>query len=123
MASVFGGVLTYRTTGSKTVYKNNTTLPDAPGLQTEAKFRLRLTDDATLGMGDTQVRFGLSAPGLTVALAFVTTPLAERYVMVVDLNNGAYLGSVSFDFLDGNFHDYRIVRDPGAGVVRISIDS
>jgi len=122
-ASVSGGVLTYRTTGSKTVYKNNTTLPDAPGLQTEAKFRLRLVDDATLGIGDTQVRFGLSAPGLTVALAFVTSPIAERYVLVVDLNNGAYLGAVSFDFLDGNFHDYRITRDPGAGFVRVSIDS
>jgi hypothetical protein len=123
MAAVFGGVLTYRTVGSKTVYKNNTPLPDAPGLQTEAKFRLRVANDATLGTGDTQVRLGLSAPGLTVALAFVTTPLAERYVLVVDLNNGAYLGSVSFDFLDGSFHDYKIVRDPGAGVVRVSIDS
>lgn len=122
-ASVAAGTLTYRTTGSKTVYKNNTTLPDAPGLQTEAKFRLRLVDDATLGTGDTQVRFGLSAPGLTIALAFVTSPIAERYVLVVDLNNGAYLGAVSFDFLDGNFHDYRITRDPGAGLVRVSIDS
>jgi hypothetical protein len=122
-ASVSGGVLTYRTAGSATVYKNNTTLPDAPGLQTEAKFRLRLLDDATLGTGDTKVRFGLSAPGLTVALAFVTTPNAERYVLVVDLNSGNYMGSVSFDFLDGSFHDYRIVRDPGEGVVRVFIDS
>lgn len=121
-ASVAGGVLTYGTIGSKTVYRNNTTLPDAPGLQTEASFRLRLKDDATLGTGDTQVRFGLSAPGLTAALAFVTTPLAERYVIVFDLNNGSMLGSISFDFLDGLFHTYRIVRDPGAGVVRVSID-
>lgn len=121
--TVFGGVLTYGTSGSRTIYKNNTTLPDAPGLQTEARFRLRLTDDATLGTGDTKVRFGLSAPGLTCALAFVTTPLAERLVLVADLNNGNYLGSVNFDFLDGSFHNYRIVRDPGAGVVRIFIDS
>jgi len=122
-ASVAGGILTYGTFGSKTVYKNNTTLPDAPGLQTEASFRLRLRDDATLGTGDTQVRFGLSAPGLTAALAFVTTPLADRFVLVFDINNGNLLGSISFDFLDGLFHTYRIVRDPGAGVVRISIDS
>lgn len=122
-ASVAGGVLTYGTFGSKTVYKNNTTLPDAPGLQTEASFRLRIRDDATLGTGDTQVRFGLSAPGLTAALAFVTTPLAERYVFVFDLNNGAMLGAISHDFLDGEYHTYRLVRDPGAGVVRVSIDS
>jgi hypothetical protein len=122
-ASVAGGVLTFGTHGSKTVYKNNTTLPDAPGLQTEVSFRIRLRDDATLGTGDTQVRFGLSAPGLTAALAFVTTPLADRFVLVFDLNNGALLGAISFDFLDGLFHTYKIVRDPGAGVVRISIDS
>lgn len=123
MASVLGGVLTYQTIGSRTAYLNNTPLPDAPSMITEVRFRLRLTDDATLGTGDTKVRFGLSAPGLTVALAFVTTVLAERYVLVVDLNSGAYLGSVSFNFLDGSFHDYRIVRDPGAGVVRIFIDA
>ncbi len=122
-ASVAGGVLTYGTVGSKTVYKNNTTLIDAPGLQTEVSFRIRLRDDATLGTGDTQVRFGISAPGLTAALAFVTTPLADRFVLVFDLNNGALLGSISFDFLDGLYHTYQITRDPGAGVVRISIDS
>jgi hypothetical protein len=60
---------------------------------------------------------------LTAALAFVTTPLADRFVLVFDLNNGALLGAISFDFLDGLFHTYKIVRDPGAGVVRISIDS
>lgn len=121
--STSGGVLTYGTAGSKTVYKNNTTLVDAPGLQTEVSFRIRLRDDATLGTGDTQVRFGISAPGLTVALAFVTTAIADRFVLVFDLNNGALLGSISFDFLDGLFHTYRIVRDPVAGMVRISIDS
>lgn len=123
MAAVLGGILTYQTIGSRTAYLNNTPLPDAPSLTTEVRFRLRLTNDATLGTGDTKVRFGLSAPGLTVALAFITTVLAERYVLVVDLNSGQYLGSVSFDFLDGNFHNYRIVRDPGAGVVRIFIDA
>jgi hypothetical protein len=123
MASVLGGVLTYQTVGSRTAYLNNTPLPDAPSLVTEVRFRLRLIDDATLGTGDTKVRFGLSAPGLTIALAFVTTAIAERYVLVVDLNSGNYLGSVSFDFLDGIFHDYRIVRDPGAGVIRIFIDA
>jgi hypothetical protein len=123
MASVLGGILTYQTIGSRTAYLNNTPLPDAPSLVTEVRFRLRLIDDATLGTGDTKVRFGLSAPGLTVALAFVTTVMAERYVLVVDLNSGNYLGSVSFDFLDGAFHNYRIVRDPGAGVVQVFIDA
>ncbi len=124
-ASVFSGILTYGTSaiGTKTVYRNNTPLPDAPGLQTEVLFRLRLLNDTTAGTGDSQVRFGLSAPGLTVALAFVANPLAGRFVLVVDLNNGNVLGSTTFDYLDGLFHTYRIVRDPGAGNISVFIDS
>jgi len=121
--SAFSGVLTYSTAGSKTVYRNNSPLPDAPSLQTEARFRIRLLNDATAGTGDSQVRFGMSAPGMTIALAFLTTPLGERFVLILDLNNGNILGSSTFDFLDGAFHDYRIVRDPSAGTVQVFIDS
>lgn len=123
--SAFAGVLTYSTgvVGTRTVYRNNTPLPDAPGLQTEATFRIRLTNDSTAGTGDSQVRFGLSAPGMTVGLAFITTPTAERFVLAIDLNTSIALGSVAFDYLDGLFHTYRIVRDPSANLVQIFIDS
>lgn len=123
--SVFSSILTYGTgpLGTRTVYRNDTPLPDATGLQTEATFRLKLLNDSTGGTGDTQVRFGVSAPGFTIALAFVTTVLAERYVLAVDLNSGNVLGSSTFDFLDGNFHTYRIVRDPAANQIRIFIDA
>lgn len=121
--TVSSGVLTYSSVASRTVYKNNTTLPDAPGLKTSARFRVKVTEDQTFGTGDTKIRLGLSAPGLTVGLAFVTSPLSERYILVVDLNNGNTLGSISFDYLDGAFHNYSITRDPGAGLVRVSIDS
>jgi hypothetical protein len=122
--TVFGGILTFSTNsgGTKTTYRNDTPLPDAPSLRTEAQFRMRVLADGTLGTDDTQIRAGLSAPGLTVALAFVTTPLAERFILVTDLNNGNVLGSITFDFLDGAYHTYRIVRDPGAGVVQVAID-
>lgn len=122
-ASVLGGVLTYGTLGSKTVYRNNTPLPDHPSLVNEVRFRLRLTNDSTLGTGPTPVMFGLSAPGMTLALNFVTSPLGERFVLVIDVNNLRVLGSTSFDFDDGNFHTYRILRDPGHGVVQIFIDA
>jgi hypothetical protein len=124
-ASAFAGILTYGTGsgGTKTVYRNDTPLPDAPGLRTEARFRFKVLADSTLGTGDSQIRVGLSAPGLTVGLAFVTTAMAERIVYVVDVNNGQVLGSATFDFLDGLFHIYRIVRDPGRGVVSVFIDS
>lgn len=124
-ASAFAGVLTYGTgpAGTKTVYRNDNALPDHPSLQTEASFRLRVLSDTSGGGGDTQIKFGLSAPGMTIALTFVTTPGGERLVLVLDQNNGNVLGSVSFDFLDGAFHEYRIVRDPGHGVVQVFIDS
>jgi len=124
--SAFNGILTYGTGtgGTRTVYRNNSPLPDHPSLQSEATFRLRLANDGSLGTDDSQVRFGLSAPGMTAALAFVTNPsTAERFLLVLDLNNGAVLGSQSFDFLDGAYHTYRLVRDPAAGEFRVFIDS
>jgi hypothetical protein len=122
--TAFAGILTYSTgvLGTQTVYRNNTPLPDAPGLQTEAKFVLKLLNDSTGGTGDSQVRFGMSAPGMTLGLAFVTTPLAQRFVLALDLNSGSILGSAAFDYLDGAFHQYRIVRDPSFGTVQIFID-
>ena len=123
--SAFAGILTYSTTGStKTVYRNNTPLPDSPSFQTEARFRIKLLNDGSGGVSDSQVRFGLSAPGLTVSLAFVTVAATqERLVLVLDQNTQAILGSATFDFLDGAYHDYRIVRDPSAGEVRVFIDA
>lgn len=123
--SAFAGILTYSTgvLGTRTVYRNNTPLPDAPGLQTEVTFRIKLLNDSTGGTGDSQVRFGLSAPGMTLGLAFVTTPLAERYVLAIDLNTNAIVGALTFDYLDGLSHEYKIVRDPAMGTVRIFIDA
>jgi hypothetical protein len=121
---VSSGVLTYGTgdSGTKTAYLNNTPLPDAPSHVTTAAFRIRLAQDATLGIGDSQVRFGLSAPGMTLGIGFVTHPSGERFVEVFDLNNGAVMGRATVDYLDGDYHDYRIVRDPGGGVVEVYID-
>lgn len=123
-ASVFGGILTYGTdgVGTRTTYRNNTPLPDQIGLQTEVKFRLRVLQDASGGLGDSQVRVGFSSPGVTVGLAFITSPLGERYVMAVDLNNGLPVGGIPFDFYDNAFHDYRLVRDPGSASIQIFID-
>ncbi len=108
--------------GTKTVYRNATPLPDAPALQTEATFKLKLLNDSSGGAGDTQVRFGLSAPGMTLALLFKTTPLGERYVLVKDMNSGAIVGGVPFDFGDGNYHTYRIVRNIALASVQVFID-
>jgi hypothetical protein len=119
-ASVFGGILTYGTdsTGTRTAYRNNTPLPDAVSMSTQVKFRLKILSDSTGGTGDTQVRVGFSsAVGMTLSLGFVTAPTGERYVLVIDQNSNTVVGGQKFDFLDGGFHDYRIVKDTvGVGV-------
>ena len=60
---------------------------------------------------------------MTLALGFVTTPIGERYVLVFDQNSGIIVGGKRFDFLDDSYHTYRIVRDPGASMVSVFIDS
>lgn len=121
----FSGVLTYETTGpTRTVYRNPTSLPDSLSLATEVKIRMKVLQDTTLGLGDSQVRLGFSSTaGFTLSLAFVTTPLGERYVLLVDQNTLAVLGGIPFNWYDGNFHEYRMVRDPSTASVLVYVDS
>lgn len=116
--------LTYRTdaSGTRTICRNATPLLTTTSLRTEVKFRLRLVQDASEGLGDSQVRFGFSSPGVTVGLAFVTTPAGERYVMAVDLNDGQAVGGIPFDFYDGNYHTYVLSRDPASESIQIRVE-
>lgn len=123
--SSFSGVLTYGTTGpTRTVYRNFTPLPDAPSLSSQVSFRVRVLQDVSFGLGDTQVRLGFgSNPGITLSLAFLTQPSGERYVVVVDQNNLRVVGGIRFDWFDGAYHTYRLVKDPAQQKVFIYVDS
>jgi hypothetical protein len=122
-ASAVSGILTYGTgsIGTRTVYRNNTPLTDAPGLEVEASYRIKVAQDTTWGLGDTLMRVGLSGLGYTVGLAFLTSSLGERIVLAYDMNDGKVLGTVLFDYLDGLFHTYKIIRDIKHGSVRIEV--
>lgn len=119
------GILTYSTLaqGTRTVYRNDTPLTDPPGIINEFTFRVKVVTDASNGLGDSQVRVGFSAPGLTLALGFMTTPLGERRVVVYDVTSNQVVGGLPFDFFDGDFHTYRIVKDSSMGVLDLFIDS
>lgn len=121
----FAGVLTYSVgaIGDNTIYRNATLLPDSISLGTEVTFRLRVLNDASGGTGDTNIRFGFSALGLTLAVALRTSILGERTVDLLDFNSQELLGSVPFDFLDGNYHTYKFNKDPSFGLIHFSIDS
>lgn len=118
------GVLTMSTdaTGTRAIYRNNTPLLDEQSMQSEAKFRVRLLNDSSGGVGDSNARFGISAPGFTVGLGFVTSPLGERMVVAYDLNARKVVGALYFDFLDGEYHTYRIVKNVATQSVDIFVD-
>jgi hypothetical protein len=121
---VSGGVLTYSIgpVGTTSIYRNATPLPDALGLNTTASFKVKVLQDTSLGIGDTQIRMGISFPDVTVALAFVTSQIGERLVLVLDLKTGAVVGSIPFDYLDGASHTYRIEKDVVNASVQVHID-
>jgi len=121
--SIFNGVLTYSVSSGNTIYRNATPLTDPIGLNTEVSFTLRVNNDSTGGTGDTGVRFGFSAFGtITAALAFVSMPSGEREVRLLDLATEMVVGAVSFDFLDGLYHTYRLVKNIEDGTVDFLID-
>jgi hypothetical protein len=125
--TVAGGILTYSVgpgpDPNQTVYRNASPLPDSIGLTTTVDFRLRLLNDSTSGGGDTGVRFGFSALGLTAALAFVAAPITgEREVKLLDLSSNTILGSISLDYLDGLYHTYRLVKNAEEGTVDFLVD-
>lgn len=124
VANAFAGELTYGTLGAtKTIYRNVTPLPDSIGLVTAITFRVKIVQDTTLGLGDSQIRLGFSsAPNMTVAVAFVTTPPGDRYVYVKDLNNGAIIGGLLFDWYDGAYHTYRLTKDPAFNTLTLEVD-
>jgi hypothetical protein len=114
--------LSYSVHGGQTVYRNDTPLTDPVSLDTDVSFRLQIVTDATTGTGDSGVRVGFSAFGLTAALAFVTTPLGDREVRLLDLHANEVLGSIFFDYLDGQYHTYRLRKNVDEGSIEFSID-
>jgi hypothetical protein len=124
-STVFSGVLTYGSGASvgNTIYRNPTPLTDPIGLSTKVDFRLKVVNDTSSGTGDTGIRFGFSAFGtITAALAFVSTPSGAREVRLLDLATETTLASIEFDFLDGDFHVYRLEKNIADSTVDFLID-
>jgi hypothetical protein len=60
---------------------------------------------------------------MTASLALITTLKGQRYVLVIDQLTNRVLGGIPFDFYDGSFHNYRLVRNPSFGTVQVFVDS
>jgi hypothetical protein len=122
VSSSFASVLTYGTDaiGTRTVYRKDMPLLDLPSLTSEVSFRMRILNDSSSGLGDSQVRLGISAPGMTLLLALITSSNGFRYVLVKNPLNGEVLGGVQFNFLDNAYHTYRIKRVAESVVISVS---
>ena len=123
-ATVFGGALTYGVgvTPTNTLYRNATPLTDPVSLNSKVEFRLRVLEDTTLGTGDSGIRFGFSALGLTAALSFVAAPNGIREVQLLDLATNEVLTSTPFDYLDGEYHVYRLTKNAERGTLDFVLD-
>jgi hypothetical protein len=122
-ATIFGSVLTYGVgAATNTLYRNATPITDPVGLTTQVDFRLRLLQDATSGSGDTGVRFGFSALGLTAALAFEANQVGVREVHLIDLQSNETLATLPLDYLDGEYHVFRLVKNVEEGSLDLLLD-
>jgi len=117
--------LTYGTdsTGTQTAYTNRTSFVEAPTLKTEVTIRMKVVSDSSFGLGDSQIRVGATIAQASLALGFVTYPTGARYVVVIDLGANRIVGAIEFDYLDQQYHDYRITRIPHTGKIYVTVDS
>lgn len=98
--------------GTRTAYMANTGLTDAPSLDYEATFKVRINSATLDSNGDTGVYVGVggsSGPGYTAAIGFDYID-GVRYVKIQDLNAGVAVFRRAFDWNDGNFHTYKLVK-------------
>jgi hypothetical protein len=109
--------------GTRAAYVNPTPIPDVRSLRNETVFRIRVGADTSLGTGDTHMRFGVVSTDIAIGLGFLTSEDGRRYVLAYDLTNGNVVGGLAFDFMDGQTHTYRIVRDPNTRMVEVRADT
>lgn len=98
--------------GTAMAYVAKTGLTDQPSMGFRATFRVRITSWAYGPDGDTGIYVGVSGasgPGFTAAVGFVND-LGVKSVVLKDLNSGKRVASRAFDWGDGSFHQYVVVK-------------
>ena len=121
------GTLTYGTTVAPmtTAYRKETGLPDATSLRFEVSVRMRINTWSADPNVDTGVYAGfLSSMGPGVAAAVGFDAIDDiPYVKIQDVNSDVTLFRVPFDWSDGAFHSYTLVRNPITDSLSLVISS
>ena len=105
------------------VYRKDTGVPDAESLRFEFTVRMRVNSFTYSPDVDTSIYAGfLSSIGPGVAAGIGFEGLSNvPHVKIQDVNADVPVYRVPFNWADGAFHTYRIVRDPVAGTFSLVI--
>lgn len=109
--------------GTRTAYMAKTGLTDAPSLDYEAVFRIRMNTVVLGADGDSGVYVGVGGaggPGYTVGIGFDEIA-GVRYVKLRDMNSGTDVFRRAFDWNDGSFHTYSILKRTVSDSLALSV--
>lgn len=121
-------VLRYETVSTgpvETVYKKNTHLPDSPSIDGEMTVSMRINAFSYSTDVDTGIYAGIlsdSSPGVSVAIGFDAIANIP-YVKLQDVNTNKPVFRVPFNWADGAFHTYKIVKNSKTGTISLVIVS
>jgi hypothetical protein len=99
-------------TGTRTAYISASGLPDATSLDFDVTISIRINASVPGPTGDTGIYVGVSGiagPGFTAAIGFDTVS-GVNFIKVQDLNANKCLFRRAFNWADGNFHTYKLMR-------------
>ncbi len=102
-----------------------TGLPDSVSFGLVFTVRLRINSFSYSPDVDTGVYVGFlsnSGPGIAAAIGFDALNNIP-YVKIQDVNANVAVARIPFDWSDGQFHTYRVIRDPRTDSLTLSIDS
>lgn len=113
------------TMGTATTYRSNTGLTDAVSNDIEMTVSVRI-HNAYLGEdGDSSIYVGMNGvagPGFSVAIGFEVDPLSGGcYVKLQDLKAGKPVFKRLFNWNDGQFHTYKVVREAATDTMNLII--
>lgn len=101
--------------GSKTVYRSKTGLTGSTSLDIDVTVSVRINNAYIDDDGDSNVYVGMNGvagPGFSVAIGFeVDVVSGGCYVKLQDLKAGKNVFKRLFNWNDGQFHTYRVLRD------------
>jgi hypothetical protein len=127
--------LRYESNNIDTIYKTSTGLPNSPSFDFEVNFAVRIVMPTVTDLnGDTGIYAGVSGAvdrGFMIGIGFEeisgTRFVKLQNLAAADSSQGIPYGTViyrvPFDWGDGNFHEYKIVRDAARDAVSLVIVS